>query len=253
MAKKPSRPRKTTNNNKSYEEKNSFRLASIQPITENQHKTFDLYDAEKNLLLYGTAGTGKTFISLYLALEEVLSGKSTYNKIIIVRSVVPTREMGFLPGSADEKSAVYEAPYNAVCTELLGRGDAYGLMKKKGIIEFMTSSFVRGITLKDCVVIVDEFQNMVDDELHSVITRVGDNCRVIFSGDCRQNDLKREATGFHKFLTILSTMNSFGVVEFGIEDIVRSATVKEYIIKRERYEESHPVQTPVFGRKAAYA
>jgi len=93
----------------------------------------------------------------------------------------------------------------------------------------------------------------VDDELHSVITRVGDNCRVIFSGDCRQNDLKREATGFHKFLTILSTMNSFGVVEFGIEDIVRSATVKEYIIKRERYEESHPVQTPVFGRKAAYA
>jgi len=255
MAKKPSRKpsRSSSYNNKSYEEKNSFRLARIQPITENQQKTFDLYNDNKNLLLYGTAGTGKTFCALYLALHEVLSGYSDYKKIVIIRSVVPTRDMGFLPGSAEEKSMVYEAPYNAICTEIVGRGDAYGLMKKKSIIEFMTSSFVRGITLKDCIVIVDEFQNMVDEELHSVITRVGDNCKVIFSGDCRQNDLKREATGFYKFLTILSTMESFGVVEFGIDDIVRSATVKEYIIKRERYEEAHPVQTPVFRRSASYA
>jgi len=238
MAKRPSRREKRlgTKENRSYEEQLNISLASISPITENQRRTFNLYDNGKNLLLYGRAGTGKTFISLYLALGEVLSGSSTYKKVVVVRSVVPTRDMGFLPGSAKEKSMVYESPYYAICTELVGRGDAYEMLKRKGVIEFMTSSFVRGITLKDCIVIVDEFQNMVDEELHSIITRVGDNCKVIFCGDCRQNDLRKEQTGFYKFLKILSTMSSFGIVEFAIEDIVRSSTVKEYIIKREIYE-----------------
>jgi len=237
MAKKTSRksPR-SPSHNKSYEEKNSFRLAKIQPITENQQKTFDLYNNNKNLLLYGTAGTGKTFCALYLALHEVLSGYSDYRKIVIVRSIVPTRDMGFLPGSAEEKSAVYEAPYNAICTEILGRGDAYGLMKKKGIIEFMTSSFVRGITLKDCIVIVDEIQNMNFSELNSVVTRVGDNCRMIFSGDFKQNDLRREESGFKKFISIVSDIPSVSAIAFGIEDIVRSVFVKEYIIKCEEYD-----------------
>jgi phosphate starvation-inducible protein PhoH len=144
--------------------------------------------------------------------------------------------MGFLPGSAEEKSAVYEAPYNAICTEILGRGDAYGLMKKKGIIEFMTSSFVRGITLKDCIVIVDEIQNMNFSELNSVVTRVGDNCRMIFSGDFKQNDLRREESGFKKFISIVSDIPSVSAIAFGIEDIVRSVFVKEYIIKCEEYD-----------------
>ena len=220
----------------SYEEQNHIRLSRIEPITANQKKTFETFETGKNLLLYGTAGTGKTFISLYLALHEVISGYSDYRKVVIVRSVVPTRDMGFLPGTAKEKSFVYEAPYHAICSELINRGDAYEILKKKNIVEFMTSSFVRGITLRDCIVVVDEFQNMTDDELHSVITRVGDNCKVVFCGDCRQNDLKKETTGFHKFLQILSTMRSFGIVEFNIDDIVRSETVKEYIIKREQYE-----------------
>jgi len=238
MARLPSRKQKraTQPNQRSYEEQNNLQLASIQPKTENQKKTFNLFDQEKNLLLYGTAGTGKTFVSLYLALLEVLSGFTEYKKVIIVRSVVPTRDMGFLPGNKKEKAEVYEAPYYAICRELLGRGDAYDLLKNKGIVEFMTSSFVRGITLSNCIVVVDEFQNMVDEELHSIITRIGENCKIIFCGDCRQNDLKKESTGFFKFLKILSTMSSFGIVEFGIDDIVRSSTVKEYIIKREMYE-----------------
>ena len=221
---------------KPLEEQNNLKLARITPITENQRRTFDLYDDDKNLLLYGTAGTGKTFCALYLALEELLSKQSEYNKVVIVRSVVPTRDMGFLPGSAREKALVYESPYYSICTELLGRGDAYELLKRKGVIEFMTSSFVRGITLKDCIVIVDEFQNMNFEELHSVITRVGENCKIIFSGDCNQNDLRREESGFYKFVKILSGMNSFGIVEFDIEDIVRSKMIKEYIIRKEQYE-----------------
>lgn len=237
MAKKPSRrERRARKFHNSYEEQNNLKLAHIEPMTANQRKTFQLYDQDKNLLLYGTAGTGKTFVSLYLSLLELLSGFTEYKKIVIVRSVVPTRDMGFLPGSAKEKALVYEAPYYAICTELLQRGDAYELLKNKGLIQFMTSSFVRGITLKDCIVIVDEFQNMVDEELHSIITRVGDNCKIIFCGDCKQNDLRKETSGFHKFIKILSSMNSFGTVEFNISDIVRSAVVKEYIIKREQFE-----------------
>jgi len=244
MAKKLSRrERRATQYNKSYEEQNKLALANIIPITENQKNTYRLYRQNKNLLLYGTAGTGKTFVSLYLALSEVLSGYSKYKKIIIIRSVVPTRDMGFLPGNSKDKSAVYEAPYNSILSELLGRSDAYTLLKSKGIVEFMTSSFVRGITLKDCIVIVDEFQNMVDEELHSVITRVGDNCKILFCGDCRQNDLRKEKTGFYKFVQILSSMHSFGIIEFNIADIVRSETVRDYIIKREIYETDKAIQT----------
>lgn len=246
MAKKPSRRERRAKKfqQHSYEDQNNLKLSHIEPITVNQKRTFQLYDQDKNLLLYGTAGTGKTFISLYLSLLEVLSGFTEYKKVVIVRSVVPTRDIGFLPGSTKEKALVYESPYRAICCELLHKDDAYEQLKNKGLIQFMTSSFVRGITLKDCIVIVDEFQNMVDEELHSIITRVGENCKIIFCGDCRQNDLKKETSGFHKFLKILSTMNSFGVVEFTISDIVRSSVVKEYIIKREQFETNKTIQSP---------
>jgi phosphate starvation-inducible protein PhoH len=236
MANAASRRQKRIVKTRTYEEQNHLKLAKIDPITDNQRKVFELYDSGLNLLLYGTAGTGKTFLSLYLALEELMEIGTDYKKIIIVRSVVPTRDMGFLPGSAREKSLVYESPYYAISTELFGRSDAYELIKKKATIEFITSSFVRGTTMSDCIVIVDEFQNMTEEELHSVITRAGKNCKMIFCGDCNQNDLKKEQTGFYKFTKILSSMDCFGVVEFGINDIVRSGLVKEYIIKREQYE-----------------
>jgi phosphate starvation-inducible protein PhoH and related proteins len=232
------------------EEQNNLKLIQIDPMTVNQQRTFDLYNQEKNLLLYGTAGTGKTFVSLYLALEEVLTGYSTYNKVVIIRSVVPTRDMGFLPGNAKDKAMVYESPYYAICTELLGRGDAYELLKRKGTIEFMTSSFVRGITLKDCIVVVDEMQNMEFIELHSIITRVGENCKVIFCGDYKQTDLKRNESGFNKFAGILKTMKSFDTVEFNRDDIVRSDIVKEYIIKSELYETKELYSQPL---RPAYA
>jgi phosphate starvation-inducible protein PhoH and related proteins len=210
-------------------------LKYISPLTDNQERTFEAFSRGKNLLLHGSAGTGKSFISLYLSLEEIMEGDGIYNKVVILRSVVPTRDMGFLPGSAKEKAKVYEAPYAAICNELFGRGDAYEILKTKNMIDFQTTSFVRGITLNDCIVLVDEVQNMTYQELDSVITRIGDNCRVVFSGDFKQSDLIRDAerSGLLTFMKILKRMNMFENIEFTKEDIVRSDLVKSYIIAKE--------------------
>lgn len=213
----------------------NFQVKHIDPLTENQRKTFEAFAKNKNLLLHGSAGTGKSFISLYLSLLEVMEGHGDLNKVVILRSVVPTRDMGFLPGSAKEKAKVYEAPYSAICNELFERGDAYEILKTKNIVDFQTTSFVRGTTFNDCIVIVDEMQNMTYQELDSVITRIGENCRVIFSGDFKQSDLLKdsERNGLMTFMKILKRMNMFENIEFTKEDIVRSKLVKSYIIAKE--------------------
>jgi len=210
-------------------------IKHIDPLTDNQRKTFEAFAKDKNLLLHGSAGTGKSFISLYLSLLEVMEGHGDLHKVVILRSVVPTRDMGFLPGSAKEKARVYEAPYSSICNELFGRGDAYEILKTKGIVDFQTTSFVRGTTFSDCIVVVDEMQNMTYQELDSVITRIGENCRVIFSGDFKQSDLIRDAerNGLLTFMKILKHMNMFDAIEFTKEDIVRSKLVKSYIIAKE--------------------
>lgn len=203
----------------------------IQPKTFNQERVFKYYDNNKHLFLYGYAGTGKTFLSCYLSIESVLQGY--YNKLVIVRSVVPTRDMGFLPGKQQEKMAAYEAPYYQIFGKLFNRGDAYDILKQKMQVEFMPTSFIRGITLEDCIVIIDECQNMSDHELNSVITRLGDNSKLLICGDIRQTDLIKEESGFKESLAIFKKMGSMELVEFGINDIVRSGFVKDYIIARE--------------------
>lgn len=214
----------------------NFNLNRINPLTENQQKTFRAFEQGKHLMLHGMAGTGKTFLSLYLALEDLMEGCSEQNKIYIVRSVVPTRDMGFLPGSQKEKMKVYEAPYYAICTELFERSDAYEILKQKNAVEFMSTSFVRGITMNNCYVIVDEINNMTFHELDSVITRIGKNCRVIFCGDFRQSDLTRdqERNGLKDFMKVVDKLNDFVYIDFKESDIVRSKLVKEYIIAREK-------------------
>ena len=214
----------------------NFNLKKIEPLTENQRLTFEKYHDGKNLLLHGIAGTGKSFLSIYLSLQSILSESSKYKKLVIVRSVVPTRDMGFLPGNNKEKTKVYEAPYYAICSEIFERGDAYEYLKSKGIIDFISTSFIRGITLNDCIIVVDEIANMTLHELDSVITRVGKNCRVIFCGDFRQSDFTREheKAGLTDFMRILNRMKSFDHIDFKEEDIVRSSMVKEYIIAKER-------------------
>ena len=200
-------------------------LAEIEPLTKNQLIAFE---SDKNLLLHGIAGTGKTFISCYLAFDDMVKG--VYNNLVIIRSAVPTRDIGFLPGTEKEKASVYEEPYKEIALELFQRGDAYEILKTKGLVHFMTTSFVRGITLKETVIIIDECQNMTFHELDSIITRVGTNCRVIFCGDFRQSDLK--TNGLESFMEILKNMGSFDFIDFEIKDIVRSEFVKDYIIAK---------------------
>lgn len=210
-----------------------FSLRHVKPLTVNQQNTFEAWYQGQNLLLHGVAGTGKTFISLYLALEEILRS-SQYNKVVIIRSVVPSRDMGFLPGNAKEKAKVFEDPYKEICDDLFARGDGYEVLKMKRMVDFMTTSHLRGMTFRDSIVIVDECQNMIMQELDTVITRMGENSRIIFSGDFRQTDLQRdkERAGLHSFMNILSDLSCFDKIEFGVEDIVRSGLVKEYIISK---------------------
>lgn len=230
--------RQTNNGEETVKEKFNFSLKKINPLTENQKNTFDSYEDGQHMLLVGTAGTGKSFLSIYLGMRDIMENK-TQEKMIIVRSVVPTRDIGFLPGSNKEKSKVYEAPYYSIFSEIFGRGDAYEYLKSKNIVEFMTTSFVRGITINNCIIIVDEFQNMTANELHSVFTRIGKNCRVVFAGDIKQNDIngKKEESGFKDFFKVIDRMGDFDVIEFDRNDIVRSQLVKSYIIAREELEE----------------
>jgi predicted ribonuclease YlaK len=220
------------------------KLIKINPMTENQKVAFDAWENGENLLLHGLAGTGKTFISLYLSLREILSNQSYYKKIVIVRSVVPTRDMGFLPGSIKEKTRVFELPYHGICNDLFARGDAYDILKGKHIVNFLSTSFIRGSTFNDTIVIVDEINNLTFHELDSVITRLGHNCRLILAGDYRQTDLKYhdEKVGLPKFINIIDQMPYFKHVEFGIDDIVRSDLVKSYIIAKAEMDHGDSIQ-----------
>jgi len=237
ISRKEKRKQQQEGNNKNDNSvKLNFKLRNIEPLTENQKRTFEAYYEGKNLMLHGIAGTGKSFIANYLATKEILEENSRYKKLVIVRSVVPTRDMGFLPGSNREKTKVYEAPYQAIFTELFNRGDAYEYLKQRNIVEFISTSFIRGITLNDCIVVVDEIANLTLHELDSVITRVGRNCKILFCGDFRQSDFTKEheKNGLVDFMKIIDRMKSFEFIDFDENDIVRSAMVKEYIIAKDR-------------------
>ena len=219
---------------------NADMLRDIEPLTENQQKLFDSYSEGKNIIAYGAAGTGKTFITLYNALCDVLDPSTPYEKIYIVRSLVSTREIGFLPGDHEDKSTLYQIPYkNMVKYMFQMPTDAdfemlYGNLKAQETIKFWSTSFLRGTTLDNCIVIVDEFQNLNFHELDSIITRVGENSKICFCGDASQTDLQKtnEKNGIVDFLKIVRTMPSFDIIEFGLEDIVRSGLVKEYLVAK---------------------
>ena len=240
------RQSKQNKRQESQQQKNNLVLKSISPKTTNQVQIFKEFVNGKNLLIHGLPGTGKSFLSLYLALNEIEQFRD-YHNVMIIRSVVPSRDMGFLPGSIKEKSKVYEAPYAGICAELYGRGDAYEILKQKGIISFETSSFLRGITIDNSIVIIDECQNMTYHELCTIVTRMGKNSKVIFCGDYRQTDLKYddERAGIFHFMKIISGMKRyFSTVEMLVDDIVRSGLVKEFIIRKENYENPKVVVVP---------
>ena len=219
---------------------NIDQLKEIEPLTENQTKAFEAYENGKNLYLYGCAGTGKTFIAMYLALREILSGTSPYEKLYMVRSLVPTREIGFLPGDHDDKSNLYQIPYKNMVKYMFKMPDdpafdmLYDNLKAQETISFWSTSFLRGTTLDNAIVIVDECQNLNFHELDSIITRVGENCKIIFAGDALQTDLIKtnEKNGILDFMKILEVMDEFANIEFDVNDIVRSGLIKSYILSK---------------------
>ena len=219
---------------------NTDLMRDIEPLTQNQQVLFNAYAENKNLVAYGCAGTGKTFITLYNALKDVLDVKTPYEKIYIVRSLVSTREIGFLPGDHEDKSSLYQIPYKNMVKymfEMPSESDfemLYGNLKAQGTISFWSTSFIRGTTLDKAIVIVDEYQNLNFHELDSIITRVGQNSKIMFCGDATQSDLVKtnEKNGVVDFMKILRIMPSVDIVEFGVEDIVRSGFVKEYLLAK---------------------
>jgi len=217
-------------------------LLDIEPLTDNQKRLFSSYDEGKHIVAHGVPGNGKTFVLLYKALREVLNEVSSYDKIYIIRSLVQTREIGFLPGSHEDKSELFEIPYKNMVKymfQLPSEADfemLYGNLKAQETISFWSTSFLRGTTFDNCILIIDEMQNCNFHELSSLITRVGENCKIMFSGDAEQSDLIKtnEKNGIHDFIRVLQIMPSVDIVEFGVEDIVRSGLVKEFILaKRE--------------------
>jgi predicted ribonuclease YlaK len=215
-------------------------LIDIDPLTDNQKRLFNSYSDDKHIVAYGCAGTGKTFITLYNALADVLSENTPYEKIYLVRSLVSTREIGFLPGTYEDKSDIYQIPYKNMVKYMFQMPTdsdfemLYGNLKAQETIKFWSTSFLRGTTLDNAIVIVDEFQNLNFHELDSIITRVGENTKICFCGDATQSDLQKtnERNGIIDFMRILRAMPSFDVIEFGIDDIVRSGLVKEYLVAK---------------------
>jgi predicted ribonuclease YlaK len=212
-------------------------LLDITPLTENQKKLFDSYEKGKNIIAYGSSGTGKSFICLYNALKDVLNVVSPYETIYIVRSLVQTREIGFMPGDESQKQGYFEIPYKNMVKymfKLPCEADfdmLYDNLKLQKTIKFYNTSFIRGLTLDNCIILVDEFANLNGHELDSIITRVGENSKIIFCGDASQSDLVRtsERNGIHAFMEVAKIMPSVDIIEFGIDDVCRSGLVKEYL------------------------
>lgn len=227
-------------------------LKTFEPLTNNQKIFFDAYKrGDYFIALHGVAGTGKTFCALYKALEEVLDKSNPFNKIIVVRSAVQSREIGHLPGDASEKMEIYQQPYRQICENLFSRKDAWDRLEEQGYVSFISTSFIRGMSFDDAIIIVDEMQNCTFEEIDTVMTRVGHRSKIIWCGDYRQTDLnkkKNDVSGILKFFDIAMHMSAFTKIEFTVDDIVRSSLVRDYIIAKTKYEDI--VECPQI-RKAA--
>ena len=225
---------------KKNKEISSSNLLKIKPITESQKTVFETWKKGQNQFLFGCAGTGKTFVSLYLAMQDVLNLQTKYEKVVLVRSLIPTRELGFLPGDEEDKAALYQVPYQNMVQFMFEQPNEqafkmlYDRLKSQGSLYFLSTSFLRGLTFDNTIIIVDECQNLNFHELDTITTRVGQDSKIVFCGDFFQTDLLKtgDKNGLHDFLRILEEMKDFNCTEFNIGDIVRSGFVRDYLIQK---------------------
>lgn len=206
----------------------------MQPLTDTQREFLTAYQSNTDaLIVQGPPGTGKTFLALWAALQEALSSKRA-RRVILVRSAVPSRSMGFLPGTEAEKLDVYQAPYRDMCARLCGVGDAYARLVTQGTLECVSTSYLRGMTWDDAIVIVDECQNMSEMELHTLMTRMGQRSRILFCGDVGQTDLMKrgDTSGWPVFGRVVMGLPMVATITYTAEDIVRSPLVKAYLLAR---------------------
>lgn len=212
----------------------NLQLKTITPITDNQGLMFDLYNRGALVFAHGFPGTGKTFLAMYLALRDVLDKSTPFRKLVIIRSAQPSKQIGFLKGDAKEKVAVYETAYRAHCTKLFGRADAYEVLIQKGVLEFQSTSFLRGTEIENAVILIDEVQNLTYQECKTAITRVEGVSRLIIAGDTKQDDLTserfNETSGVSTLMSVLKRMPSAKFVQFSLDDIVRHDLIKEYLL-----------------------
>lgn len=232
---RPSKRKTTVSNKAAPPQQQSVRnlsMKKVSPLNEAQRQMMEAFYSGSHIVAEGSAGTGKSYVAMYLALNELVD--ATVTTVKIVRSAVPTRDVGFLPGSLEEKIAIYELPYKDIVNELMQCGTAYETLSKKGVIEFMTTSYLRGLTFRNCVIVVDEIQNMTKSEIFTFLTRVGENCRVVLCGDTRQKDLSPTQSGFDYLMKLAVKLPKYiDVVHFTSNDIVRSEFVKAVIVAEE--------------------
>ena len=239
--------RKSSKQNQAQQQ--SLELKYITPKTTSQHQTFEAFYDGYHPILMGCAGTGKSFISVYLGLESVFDAHTSFKKLAIVRSAVPSRELGFLPGDEAGKISSYKRPYVQIVNELLGRADGFEILEKKGIIEFVSTSFLRGTTINDTVIFLDEIQNLSSTELHTVVTRIGKNSALILAGDFFQNDLSDNESGLKEFYEIAKRVKNFKIINFSEKDILRNEFIKEYIIAKNAVEKERKERKQFSGHK----
>ena len=222
---------------------NKNNLLPIEAIGPAQTEAFAKYKENKNLFLTGSAGTGKTFVLLYLAFADVFDDESPYDKVILIRSLLPSRDAGFHSGSLEEKANYYQAPYRQLVKflfEMQSKDEfaaLWDLLIEQESVEFQTTSFLRGQTFDNAIIICDEAQNLNFAELDTVMCRVGQNTKIMFSGDEAQtafinNDDKE---GMYNFQGILGEMEECEVIKFGIGDILRSGLCRSYLIAKEQF------------------
>jgi predicted ribonuclease YlaK len=213
-------------------------LKTFQALTENQQLFFDAYKRGDYFIgMFGSPGVGKTFLAVYRAIEEVLDRNNPFKQLVVVRSAVQVRDQGFVPGTLDEKMEIYEQPYKEICETLFGRKDAWERLKEQSHARFISTTAIRGISIDDAIVVVDESQSMTFHELSSVMSRVGHRSKIIFIGDLKQNDLiksRNDVSGLKEFLEVGRNMSEFTEITFTPDDIVRSSLVKSFIMACEK-------------------